>query len=381
MKPTIVVVTHNSCAVPLNAACEQDITDYCLSFSRYNTSLLHTYGLVSNVAHFDTIHWDYDDDIEVVCQQNYKKTFVHATSSLKHIQCDVMFIFCHGGGGPSPKITFYDHAADHWTDEHDPDEKNMLTLWARHKDKELPNVYAKEGYAKVFMSDVLGSTKMVVLMSCHTGDIVRAYFEEKPAMSQQFFYFSSDVGDPQFAINAYTTEIVMSMLLNVVDAVPGVALVKDWTHSMTRTMQIVKLFGTDCEAFWDYLVVAGVIIPLHVSKRQHQMLYDRNNRTWFRIAAHRLDYRFYNHTKHDILFECRTLTLATWHASSQSLTYLTVDSPELDDIEFCDDSNVDTFLKQYATKKDRPFKKQKVGTKLNTQHSLDELLVKLQLCL
>ncbi len=47
-----------------------------------------------NVAHFDPIGVDYLDDIEVVCQENYKKTLVHATVSLTHIECDVMFIMC-----------------------------------------------------------------------------------------------------------------------------------------------------------------------------------------------------------------------------------------------------------------------------------------------
>ena len=116
MKPSIVFVTHNSCTVPLNAACEQDITDYFFSFSRYKGNLLHTYGCVSNVTHWDPINVDYHDDVEVVCQENYRKTLVHATASLTKITCDVMFLMCHGAGGLRPQLAFYDHYKDHWTD-------------------------------------------------------------------------------------------------------------------------------------------------------------------------------------------------------------------------------------------------------------------------
>jgi hypothetical protein len=381
MKPTIVVVTHNNCAVPLDAACEQDITDYCMSFTRHNTSILHTYSLVYNVAHYEPFHEYYDDDIEVIRQPNYEKTFVHATTNLTHIECDVMFVFCHGLGGRSPKLTFYDNIKDHWTDEHDPDEKNMLTLWAKHNDIDRTKEYQREDCAEVSMSEVMGKTKIVVLMCCDTGEIVRAYFEEKPAMSQQFFYFSSDTDYHKLGIYAYNCEIVMTMLLDGVDCVPGVALVKDWTRSMTRILQIVKLFETDQEAFWDYLVVAGIILPLDVCKRRHQLLHDPNAKHWFRIGGHRLEHRFDHDTKQDILSACRTLTLATWDISTRTVTYLTVDSPELEVIEFCDNGNIDVFLKNYATKKNRPFKKQRLSTQLNTQDSLVQLLVKLQLCL
>lgn len=385
MKPSIVFVTHNNCEVPLNAACEQDITDYFFSFDRYKGNLLHTYGCVTNVAHFDPIRVYYLDDIEVVCQENYKKTLVHATASLKHIECDVMFIMCHGGGGPSPLLAFYDDQKDHWTNENDPDEVNMLTLWARHKDTEPTKAYAKEGYAKVSMSEVVDKTKMVVLMSCCAGDIVKAYFEEKPATSQQFFYFSSVGDDGHFELSSSTIEIVLSLLLNVVDCidcidVASVASVKEWRDSILQVMKIVKLFGVDHEAFWDYLVVAGVTLPLDVSKKRQQILtVEKDDERWFRIAGHRLDHFLYPATKKTILSECRTLTLATWDASSQSLTYLTVDSPELGVIEFCDDPSIDTFLKEYATKETRPFKRQRVGARLHTQDSLAKLLVQLKL--
>jgi hypothetical protein len=305
---------------------------------------------VLDAAWYDRENEDYVDGLTLVNRKQYTKTMVERTSRLKHISCEVMIILCHGSGVTDdetcPNLTFYDNSSDLPYEGYTDCAFNTMTVWAYDE----PGHCTEGTFARVILKDIVDSTEMVLLMCCDAGQIVQNYLDTYTGpRDQDFFYFSGEMMST--GTHGHSIEILLSLIINLVDGPPDYSVSNfstKWKPALVRIMQIVKLFDGDSESFWWFLTTVGLVSTFTDLKKQQQLPHSSQSRL-FRVNGHKINWNFGSNTKESLLGEFQTLTLATWNP--EGTTYLTPASPELGEITFTTEKEVDTFLKKYKLEK------------------------------
>lgn len=157
------------------------------------------------------------------------------------------------------------------------DRDSGLRVWAKHDAGDT----GLRGSGHTHLHQVIAGSRIVVLLACQGGAIVRDYLAglsrlsrgarpagEKYPAYPDIAYFEGNV--------AYGTVDVFSVLLmnlldSEIDTLSAEVLHGLVRTAITRIMQIVQLFGDDHEAFWYYLRQVGCTSLEVVEKRRQQL--------------------------------------------------------------------------------------------------------------
>ena len=267
----LAIVTHESYESTFNSCVVDDLTEYWYCIGQNGTKL-HTYVCAPDAAHYDAARSEYGDGLTVVSRPGYGygKTLVARTAGLKHIPCEIMVILCHGEANsrlrPRPSLTFFDDVQDARKTE------NELCVWTR----AAPAHIWEGAHASVLLHDIVDTTdELVMLMSCDAGDIVEDYLKAGNRLGRREFFYFSGHGIP--VLCGYCIEILIKWLINLVDGPPCPDFWEQvrmrFRKALFRVMAIVKLFGDDSVAFWEYLTTVGLVAMTDDIKKQQRSLF------------------------------------------------------------------------------------------------------------
>ena len=361
----IAVVTHESMELTFYSCVCDDVLEhaYNLPDRGLTPAKVQMYLCVPGAAWCDQQD-AYQDGLQVVGREKFKKILVQATTELRDIDCGLMLILAHGNvenevKGCTPYIAFFDDANDLETQRARVD-GNLVVVHAA----PVPPEEAT-GTPDVTMLEVTRKARLCVLMCCFAGHIVaehlmsdatRDYFariahsQGADATTREYLYFCTDDGN----VRGYAIEILISWIINLVDysqvsdnRVPENVDVL-WRQAMVRIMQTVKIFRDDYKGFFRFLCVVGLIEQGDALCKRMQMA-RLHKRSEFVVGGHKYLWQKAAVVPR-ILSHFQALSLTTY-THLQAPTHLTPETS--DDLLLSPDANVDTFLKRYIQRRSR----------------------------
>ena len=169
----------------------------------------------------------------------------------------VTFLLCHGGKRDENEPSFLNFGERRHDDNHF---DTTRKVWACKPSEEEQDLHPLYWPGEIFLQDLIGTSKIVVLMCCHCDEIVEDYISEMDNKIPHIFYFK------RAGVVKTTVIILLALLINLIDS--DRTLEKDPTteqlfsvvkRSIITILKIVKWCTNDIKKFWDFLLDMGVV--------------------------------------------------------------------------------------------------------------------------
>lgn len=268
-----------------------------------------------------------DADGNVTCYgRRYVKQLIPNTLSLAvsgtGIECDVMFLLCHGN---ARSIAARTPAYISFLEENSVDVNGNRNSHSSHADR----VYACRSYTEsgekqqtftkpansVHLSQVVSNAKLVVMLCCHSDDVLREYAIESEGSTTDFVFFNTTIVD-ETTVNIFIALLIESILRCKNRRGPWNELVK---RNVCQVMLWVKQNGAGIDGaaqFWNFLRTNQIVYLTG-------FFYDGNNEA-FQIKGSLSRHEKLPSEPLDVLEQLQTLNLrgpSCTTASHASVTY------------------------------------------------------------
>lgn len=283
MPTRVCIIAHEGGELPLEETLVDMLTQLFLCL---NTSL-ETDILVDNVVYYDEESKRYHDQLKLVDQPNYKKIQVDRTEYIKNAEAELIIMLCHGtrrnlDTNMPVSLRFGCPLSDAGRTH------TGLKVFA--KDTE------RIRHDHTMLHDVICRSKIVMMFACYGDEVVEDYLQYLKSVHNNTgdsYPMYPDILLCPGEVASVSTHIFTVLFINLFDSQAATLPVQD-LHRHVRTvilriMQIVQLFDSDHDAFWDFLKQVGCIADEKQVKRNQQL----------QFASQRLPqdcYRIYGHT-------------------------------------------------------------------------------------
>jgi len=235
---------------------EEVIADQVTTFFLYERSTVTSYMCVGSFDRNPIFLAKYTDSQRKSHEKTYVKTLVPNTEHLKNIDAQVLFLFCHGveRNKTSQNVSLLNF-----------DGNDSVTIYGG-QNPPLPTAltisscreYAHDGTkytapVDVFLSEVVGQTKLVMLLCCYGADIVQEYASEESVGSNRpnFVIFKKET------VDAISIQIFLTLLMLSMDTYKVSSTVGDWNKVLELHVQQVMHWTqkqNDIEGLWLFLL-------------------------------------------------------------------------------------------------------------------------------
>ena len=303
MVTRVAIITHEGGALPL----EETLLDMMAQlFLSLNTSL-ETDILVNN---FDENEEKDHEQLKLVDQPNYKKILVDHTEYIKNRDAELIIMLGHGLKRDTVK---YLPAGILFTC---PRSKagighSSLTVWAK---------YTGRVYEQTMLHQVIRRSKIVIMLACYGNEIIEDYLQylsDTKHNTHDAYPFYPDILMCHGRVDNVSVHIFTVLFINLLDSQVDTLPVRD-LHGDVRTvilriMQIVQLFGSDHNAFWDFLQEVECITDEKKVKNNQQLKFTskRQPGDYYRIYGHTCPYKLLYPVQVQVLTDFKRLTLMT----------------------------------------------------------------------
>jgi len=244
---------------------------------------------------------------------------------------EIMFFVCHGvvHSDPSfsPFLSFRDSADN------------------RIKSDDPLNIFLYGTAQQTKLSDVVRDAKFVFMCCCNCKEIIPEYLDLAGRGGPDIFYFDDN------DLWMHTVPIFFFWFFNMLESAncEGLSvsgLIDKYTTTIRRMMSIVKMFGNDKDAFWEFMQTIGMSTDAKDEKIRQQLAIPDSYPSFSRLRLPgRMDIFPLPHWKQKLFINFQNMALLTWQESTSEHTVTWPESsPE---ITFCDDPAVDVYLKRY----------------------------------
>jgi hypothetical protein len=308
----------------------QTSIDMMTQFIRERGMRLATFIWVHNVAEKDEDNHFYDS-LTLTDHAGYLKKIISNTDQLQGLSTDLMIIRCHGAArtaGQYAKLAFTDNNA------HSKPYKGEFL------------VHSRQESSKISLKELTNETKLVLLFCCFGNQIITDYLSETHKKPRPYILVSNQ--DKMLAASA---DIIQLVLLNILECNEKEDRLRSgfWKEVLVgikKIFEIVKLFGDDHAAFWEYLQHLGVITLEDERSKRHELPQKKP-------GAHPL-FQLYGRT---FIYYLEENTVQNTFRDFKSLLLVVPDGPPerpdmADDIVLSTDENVDLYLKSYKAEQE-----------------------------
>jgi len=281
-------------------------------------------------------NWQYTrtDDLGNVTYygRRYVKQMITSTSSLTGaaggIDCDVMFLFCHGKDRSSVRrtpayIAFHEDDSVDVNGNHRDCSAPASRIWACSSYTEGGQTFTKPRNT-VHLSEVVNNAKLVVMLCCHSHDILHEHESEDGTSTNEFVSFNvPTVHEP--TINIFLALLITSIESCTLRTGPWNELIK---RNVCQVMLWVQKYGEydDEERFWNFLLTKRIVTMTgHV--------FD-DGLPAFRINGSIHHYPLFHIEKQDVLLELQTLNLRGGSCTTATHASITHERDENELIEW-----------------------------------------------
>lgn len=283
MGTRVAILSHEGSILPLEETLVNMLTQLCFTLKLS----LETDILVDNVAYYDDVANKYHEKLKLVDRPLYKKIQVDRTEHIKNINAELIIMLCHG----SPRNTATDFPA-------------ALRFRCTTSDAGRGHsgllVFAKSTRrvcdpGSILLHDVIRGSKIVIMLACYGNEVVADYLQSLESVH-------NDTGDkyPMYPdilmcpgeVSNVTVHIFGVLFINLLESqvvtLPVQDLYRDVRTVILRIMQIVKLFGSDHDGFWEFLKRVNCITEEKQMKREQQLPFpsSRMPQNCYRIYGH-----------------------------------------------------------------------------------------------
>lgn len=249
-------------------------------------------------------NWEREGGVEKGrVEKRYVKKMIPRTKFLRDITCDVMMLWCHGmkrytdekGNHRPHSMCFYEPEGVGTNGEHRGYTPRNSQVWSCSAYTDEEQTYRKVENG-ITLSEVVCGSRLVLLLCCIGGPIMREYRKEMGEKERpDFVYFAMDENVHDISIN-----IFLALLIDALER----AKVRggDWDEFIRRcvcqVLAAVKRCGDSEENLWKYLEVMRCV--------------EMRGAKMFRIKGCIHNFKAEADDKQTVLRELQSLTLLLW---------------------------------------------------------------------
>ena len=272
---------------------------------------------------------------------------VSQTAHLKRLMADnTRFMSAKTDGGLGGIMFFVCHGITH----HDP-EKSPFLSFRDCPDDYTPtddplNIVLTGTAQQTKLSDVVRDAKFVFLCCCHGRNVVPEYLDLAGSGGPDLFYFDDDI------LWMDTLPIFLLWLFIMLESancedMTVLELIDVYTTTIRRMMSIVKMFGDDIDAFWEFMQTIGMASDAKDEKIRQQLAVPEHYPLYscLRLPG-QMNVTYDEGWKPKFFRNFQNMCLVKWQESTRSYMQTWPESSP-DEITFSDDPAVDVYLKRY----------------------------------
>jgi len=298
---------------------------------------LATFIWVHNVAEKDE---DYDEDghfvnsLTLTRHAGYLKKIISNTDQLKGLHTDLMVVRCHGGArspGQYAKLAFTDSNA------HSKPNRGEYV------------VHSRQQSSNISLKELTDETKLVLLFCCFGNQIMTDYLSENHTKPRPYILVSN-----QDKILAASADIIQLVLLNILErkemSMTEARLTSGFwmevLEGIRKIFEIVKFFGNDHAAFWEYLQHIGVITLQEERSKRHELPQKKpGTPPLFQLYGRTFEYFIEKNTVQNTFRDFKSLLLVVPDGPSER--------PDMaPDIVLSTDEHVEVYLRSYKAEQE-----------------------------
>jgi hypothetical protein len=235
--------------------------------------------------------------------KHYEKKMVPSTACVKRLISDVVLVSCHASPRDAhtsePAVLLFHDGVDSVSvlgvQQGTPD---ALKIWScsSYTDRGSNQTYTKPA-GSISLSEVVQDSRLVLLLSCHGGDIIQEYASEAHAVTNpDFLVFEKD------AVRSISVNIFLSLFISAVER--STIRQGDWhvflRRNICRVLLWVKKHGGTPRKFWNFMRnIIGCVL-------------DGRDETVFQVKGCVNYYELDKDTAPIILEDLQALTLVTF---------------------------------------------------------------------
>jgi hypothetical protein len=293
-KSYINIISHEGTCVPFELTNVDMLTQFFTDWNNIRTGV-RIYILDKENGLWEVLHLP--NYVKELCDVHSFKTIIE---NKDYTPATVSFLLCHGCPRSEDEpayLNFCDNEDDY---EHHEQDMAVTTnrVWACKPQQSNGDRVLAYWSEQVFLQDLIGRSKMVVLMCCYGNQIVEDYVSEMT--TSQMINKIPDILYYDDKLVPKTTHIILlALLINLIDSddtldndPPTDKLYSVVKRSSITILKIVKWCKDDVDKFWHFLLDMGVVSS-YKSEKQKQGLPIAENRlqhkTWtdhYRVSGH-----------------------------------------------------------------------------------------------